>query len=150
MLLERLSLQTGRSVRELYDFAMSAGRKYRTFEIPKRSGGVRLIEQPSKSVKAVQRWLVRSLFSKYLVHRCAMGYRTNVSIYDNASAHAEFRYTIRADFKDFFWSFRSEDIESFFRRNAPEGSALSELDIVFVVGVVSRQERLGSGPIKLS
>jgi RNA-directed DNA polymerase len=145
MLVERLSLQTGRSVSQLHDFAMSAGRKYKIFEIPKRSGGTRLIEQPAKSVKAVQRWLVKSLFSRYLVHPCVKGYRAKLSIYDNASAHAQFRYTLRADFKDFFWSFRSEDVERFLRSNVIEGVVLSELDIAFVVGVVSREGRLVMG-----
>jgi hypothetical protein len=145
MLVERLSIQTGLSVSSLLDFARAAGRMYKMFEIPKRSGGTRLIEQPAKSVKAMQRWLIRSLLSKYSVHPSAIGYRASRSIRDNALPHTGFRYSLRMDFKDFFWSFRSEDVERFLRRVQLEGIVLSDIDIAFVVAVVSRQGRLVMG-----
>ena len=145
MLLERLSLQTGRSKVQLLDFGQSAGRKYKEYLVPKRSGGFRKIEQPSKSVKAVQRWLISSLFSKYPEHQAATGYKKGSSISANAGAHAKYRYTLRIDFKDFFWSFRAEDIENFLRNTQALGLQLSNDDIKFVVGAVCRQGRLVMG-----
>jgi RNA-directed DNA polymerase len=116
MLVERIAHQTGWSVNRLMDFSRSAGRKYKVFEIPKRSGGKRVIEQPSKSVKAIQRWLSRSLFSKYQIHPAAHAYRKDVSVRDNALVHSKYNYTLRVDFKDFFWSFLSDDVSQFFSK----------------------------------
>lgn len=145
MLVERLSQQTGKSVPDLLSFASSASLRYKVFEIDKRSGGKRKIEQPSKAVKSLQRWLVHTLFSKYNIHPSAIGYRKNMSILDNALPHASFRYTVRLDFNDFFWSFRKENIESFLRKNSIEGMSLSENDILFASNVVSRNGRLAMG-----
>lgn len=107
MLLERLSIQTRRSQQQLVDFAFSAGRKYKVYDIPKRSGGFRTIEQPSRSVKLLQKLLVNTLFDRYPIHPSATAYISGKSIRDNASIHASFSFTIRMDFSDIFLEFQS-------------------------------------------
>ncbi len=116
MLLERLSRQTGWSIERLLAFSASAGRRYKTFEVPKRSGGTRLIEQPARPVKAVQRWVVKALFEKYPIHRSAFGYRKQLSVRNNAIAHSGFAYTLRLDFTDFFGRFTHKISKDFCRR----------------------------------
>lgn len=145
MLLDRLSLQTRRSRQELLDFAFSAGLRYKEYPIDKRSGGKRIIEQPARSVKALQRWLEKVLFKSYPVHASAMGYRTGVSIRDNGMAHSSFAYSVRLDFKDFFWSFKQNDVEKFFREKSVVAGGLSSDDVSFIAALVTRNDRLAMG-----
>ena len=145
MLVEKLSLQTGKSIRELLDFSRSAGRRYKTYPVEKRTGGYRLIEQPARPVKTLQRWLTRAVFSRYMIHPSSMGYREGVSIADNARLHAPFKYTLRIDFEKFFWSFTCADVVVFLNDHKIAGLDLSDVDIEFISGIVTTQGRLAMG-----
>ena len=145
MLLERLAFQTKKTPEQLLAFSRTAGRLYKTFEIEKRNGGARTIEQPSRSLKALQRWLERALFRHYPVHHASMGYRPGISIRDNALIHAPYAYTLRMDFKDFFWSFTKDDIVSFFQQGKPANFDITADDIEFLAGIVVRGGRLVMG-----
>ena len=79
------------------------------FTIPKRSGGNRVIYHPSKKLKMIQYWLMRTAFSRMLVHEAAMAYREGTSILQNAHAHAGSRFFLKMDFTDFFPSIRFGD-----------------------------------------
>src|SRR6266403_3239765 len=60
---------------------------YRSFSIPKRSGGIRAIQAPYPSALCVQRWILKSILSKFLVTECAHGFVRGRSILTNAAAH---------------------------------------------------------------
>ncbi len=96
----------------LINEAISGARvRVKKFEIPKRSGGSRVIYHPSKKLKVIQYWLMHSVFCKMPLSDAAMAYREGISILHNAKAHSLNRYFLRMDFKDFFPSIRFEDIE---------------------------------------
>lgn len=81
---------------------------YKWYTIPKRNGSKRLIAQPAREVKALQRALVDHL--KHLpIHSAATAYRPGLSIRDNALAHAAAGPIKKYDFSDFFPSIRSTD-----------------------------------------
>lgn len=75
---------------------------YREFSIPKKSGGVRQIEAPSKRLKEIQRWIKDEIVDKFVVSEYATGFRKNMSIVDNARKHVGKELVINMDIKDFF------------------------------------------------
>jgi RNA-directed DNA polymerase len=128
--------------------ARSANYRYKQFTIKKADGkSDRPIEQPSKSLKLLQRWLVRRVFDLLPTHSCAFGYVKGRSIVTNAAVHQKGRYISRLDFEDFFPSLKSADIESLLRRKqiTVGGSILGEEDIQLVCQLVCRFGRLTIG-----
>ena len=53
---------------------------YREFSIPKKSGGVRQIEAPSKRLKEIQRWIKDEIVDKFVVSEYATGFRKNIML----------------------------------------------------------------------
>jgi RNA-directed DNA polymerase len=112
-LLRLLSTETGLSVNDLTRVIVTAPRRYKVFEIPKRTGGTREIAQPAREVKLLQRVLTEHYLTNLPVHEAARAYRKGLSIFDNAEPHAGGSPILKMDFKDFFPSIRSTDWESY-------------------------------------
>ena len=55
--------------------ARGASHAYKTYTIPKRGGGDRKIEHPSKQLKAMQRWYLAYVMPSFPIHAAAMAYR---------------------------------------------------------------------------
>lgn len=97
--------------REILNLVETAPRRYKVYLIPKRSPGkFRTIAHPSKELKLVQRWMVKNVLTGLPVHRAAMAYQPGTSILKNAQSHAEQRYLLKLDIKDFFPSIKPEDL----------------------------------------
>lgn len=75
---------------------------YRSFEIPKKSGGVRTISAPTKMLKSLLTYTNRILSAFYEAPECAMGFVPSKSIVDNAEKHIGKHYVFNTDLKDFF------------------------------------------------
>lgn len=99
---------------------------YKSYLIKKKNGGYRKISQPAKETKAVQYWLIDSIFSHFPVHPSATAYEKGMSIKENASHHVENSYFLKLDFKNFFPSILKDDIETFLRKSKIK---LNEKDI---------------------
>jgi len=97
---ERLNI----SETQCREFLTGASRKYKSYLIPKRSGGYRRIAQPSKELKSYQRAFL-SLYD-FPVHNNAMGYVRGRGIRDNALMHASNPYLFKTDIANFFNSIR--------------------------------------------
>ncbi|MFZ4603672.1 MAG: reverse transcriptase domain-containing protein [Caulobacterales bacterium] len=76
--------------------------RYRQFEIPKRSGGMREINAPIGLVRDFQEALAPLLLAAYRAHPGAHGFIPARSILTNAKAHAGQRLVFNVDLKDFF------------------------------------------------
>lgn len=99
---------------EAWELIRSAPKRYKIHYIEKRNGrGKRLIAQPTAELKVVQRWVVANYISKLPVHEAASAYRANKNIGDHARLHANNKYLLKIDFKDFFPSIKAKD----FRRH---------------------------------
>lgn len=80
---------------------------YKTFEIPKRNGGIRQIEEPYPSLKEIQSWIL-----VYILYPAAKKFVSNVSkafipgrsIKDCAKFHKNKKIVIALDIHDFFGS----------------------------------------------
>ena len=146
MLLETLAKQSGVDQAKLRRIANTASRRYKVYKIPKRTRGERTIEHPSRELKAIQRWIVKSVFEKFPIHVCATAYKKGASIRANADRHLHSNYTTRYDFLGFFPSFRQDRLRLFLNTQAEKfGLRLSEQDIDFVGKLVCRNGRLTIG-----
>lgn len=75
---------------------------YRTFKVPKKSGGYRNISAPHICLKNVQESLAQYIDKKYEFLDCQYGFIKNRSIVDNAVLHKKAKYILNIDLKNFF------------------------------------------------
>lgn len=136
---------SGLSQADLMKIVETAPRRYKVFEIPKRSGGTREIAQPAREVKLLQRILMDVLLCNLPVHRAAFAYRTGKSILDNANVHRGAGPILKMDFEEFFPSFRSEDWEAFCDGN----NILSAADTYITSRILFRRKK-GEQVLRLS
>jgi RNA-directed DNA polymerase len=87
---------------ELISLTQSQEWHYRTFTIPKRSGGRRPITVPSALLLHTQRWIRLNILDQVAVHEAAQGYVPGRSHLANAKAHLEGREILTVDIESFF------------------------------------------------
>lgn len=105
------------SQHELMKLIRSAPRRYKVYEIPKRTPGrFRVIAQPAKEVKVLQYWVMEQFLKQFSVHRAATGYRQGQGIADNVRPHLDGRFLLKLDFKDFFPSLKARDFRAFIQK----------------------------------
>ncbi|UCS94971.1 reverse transcriptase family protein [Echinicola marina] len=80
-------------------------KRYKTFNIKKKSGADRTINAPVKGLKAILRSFNFVLQCLYKPHENAIGFVLDKSIVDNAQKHVGHHYVLNLDLKDFFHSF---------------------------------------------
>ena len=98
---------------------------YKTFEIPKKNGGVRTICAPTGDLKQIQKALYSALLSYQQLIRKDKNIKTNIShgfekekdIISNGEIHRNKRVIINIDLKDFFDSFHFGRVCGFFEKN---------------------------------
>lgn len=77
-------------------------RYYRTFRIPKRTGGSREIKAPRRFIKLLQRWIAGNILEHVELPDCVMGFRRGRSIFGNGRLHVAGRNLMVVDIEDFF------------------------------------------------
>lgn len=87
---------------QLRSFCLNAPKKYKVYTIPKRSMGKRIIAQPTKTLKEIQREALNILLPVLDVHFSAYAYKKRTGIKDNAFEHKENIYLLKMDFQNFF------------------------------------------------
>jgi retron-type reverse transcriptase len=75
---------------------------YSRFEIPKRSGGKRLISSPKPKMRQAQNWIQEKVLSGLQPSEFASAFRPDLSIVDNAKKHCDKKVIVKLDLKDFF------------------------------------------------
>lgn len=112
-LLQSLSIELGLGQYDLLRIILTAPLRYKVFQIPKRHGGMRTIAQPSKELKAIQRFILERTLSKLPVHRAAAAYVEGRNIGENAHVHVRSRVILKLDFQNFFPSITVRDWERY-------------------------------------
>ena len=87
----------------------SAPTRYKDFRVKKRNGDYRVVSQPAREVKALQRAILEIVIDNLPVHPAATAYRTGQSILQNALPHAGHGPILKMDFRDYFPSIRRRD-----------------------------------------
>ena len=129
----------------IHSVARTASYEYKTYTIPKRTGGVRIIHHPSRRLKALQRWLLTNIIERLPTHDAAMGYRIGRSTMDNARRHTGSNYLLRLDFSNFFESITSADVRAYIADRSHLFSGWLTGDIEFFCNIVCRNDALTIG-----
>jgi hypothetical protein len=146
MLIELLSRTSNIPEAKLLSLSSTASRRYKVYTIPKRTGGERLIEHPSRELKAIQRWIVQALIARFPLHASATAYRKGTGIRVNAERHRQTKFTNRYDFSSFFPSFSQARVMQYVAMQSKAiGIELSERDLEFVGNIVCRNGKLTIG-----
>jgi hypothetical protein len=99
---EHLGRLLGRTDRFIATAVASPDHFYRTFKIPKRSGGQREIKAPYKSLLECQRWIHNEILCKLATHSAAIGYIRGKSILNYVTPHSNFEKIYITDLENFF------------------------------------------------
>lgn len=147
MILEKIAFETGVSSEVLAQVIRTASHRYKSYLIKKKSGGTRVISQPTPQVKYLQRWIVRNVIGLLPVHSAVTSYRDNMGIATNALMHAKQKYLLRIDLKDFFPSITAQDVDQLLRNRNDVLSTLSldDFDRYLIVSLVCRYGSLTIG-----
>jgi hypothetical protein len=78
------------------------GCPYVAFEVPKASGGVRVLHAPRAALKKLQRRVLRDLLASLDLHPAAHGFVPGRSTVTNARPHVGARVVVKMDLVDFF------------------------------------------------
>jgi len=89
---------------------------WRTFYLPKKSGGSRLIRAPRTFLKTVQNYILETILSKYSDHEAAYGFTKGKGAYKNATQHLNQNYVWNTDIVDFFPSISADRVQNVFVR----------------------------------
>ncbi len=109
-----LSAILGVSHKLLFVMAHNPKKYYRTFQIPKRSGGDRLISTPRVFLKVVQRWILLNILYRRGLPDYVTGFVPGRGILANAQFHVGRRYLLRIDLQDFFPSVGYDKVKRVF------------------------------------
>jgi len=115
-LASKLSLWSGLQVADVEHLMRTAPRRYKVFRIPKRNGGDRVVAQPSRELKMLQRLVVERIINDLPVHDAVHGYVAGRGIKSNAAQHADSNFILKMDFSDFFPSIRPGDFGRHLKR----------------------------------
>ncbi len=100
----------------LYKLTNAPHHYYRTFTIPKKSGGTRLIEAPTPLLKRIQLQILEQFLDPYPVSRFAKAYKKGNSLKDMARFHVNQHLVLRIDLEDFFGNLKEASVFRFFRQ----------------------------------
>ncbi len=113
--LQELSTEIHLSISALYKLSKYSSYYYKTYTIPKKSGGSRTIAQPAYELKSVQSWILRNILEGLKVSSSCKGFEKNMNIRNNAEPHVGANIVINLDIENFFPSIRASWVYNIFR-----------------------------------
>jgi RNA-directed DNA polymerase len=145
-LISHLSALSGLLERDVRLIMRTAPRRYKTYKIKKRNGGDRVISQPAKEVKLLQRLFETEYLSNLPVHPAAMAYEKGTSIRENADRHSPNGPILKLDFSNFFPSIRAKD----WLQYADQHALLEDLEDRELAGRLLFQQPKGASVLRLA
>lgn len=97
-----LALLLGLDSSQLAKISVDNKSSYRQFNLPKRSGGHRVIAVPYPRLAKAQSWVMKNILANISVNDHAHGYVRNRSILTNANVHFGAKELLKIDIEDFF------------------------------------------------
>ena len=98
--------------KETFRFVFACDSMYRTFSLPKRTGGTRQIDAPMPELSWAQYRITREILNKLPISQYATAYHKGARLTQNASPHTGRRYLLKIDLSDFFHNIRMTDVHS--------------------------------------
>jgi hypothetical protein len=102
--IEDLSALTRISQSAIFQLSVHADKHYKTYTVPKKSGGLRTISQPSRRLKGMQSWLLVNVLNKLTTSSACKGFQIGESTYHNAQVHKGASSILTVDIESFFHS----------------------------------------------
>ena len=99
---------------------------YRSFQVAKRNGSNRRIDEPLPSLKEIQHWILHNILQKLPVHSHAKAYKPSVRLKEHLRFHINQPMIMNVDIANFFPSIKEPSVESIFR-NAGYSRQLANL-----------------------
>lgn len=112
---EAISVAFGISTKLIGAMATRQHPYYRQFQIPKRSGGQRIILAPKRFLKVVQRFILGAILERAEFPDYVMGFVPERGIITNCAPHVGAKYLLNVDLENFFPSIHIGMIENIFR-----------------------------------
>lgn len=103
---------------------------YVRFEVPKKSGGTRILQAPHRDLAAAQNWIFREILGKLPVHPAAQGFVVGRSTLTNAQPHVGKDVVVNLDLKDFFPSIHFPRVRALFERMGYSGAVATILALL--------------------
>lgn len=133
-LIKKIATDFGLSEATIHRLTATAPRRYKVYEIKKQSGtGTRVIAQPAREIKTIQRYLVENALNQLPVHDAAYAYVRGKSIKENANAHSQNKYLLKMDFNNFFPSIGRDDLIHHIKKYMP--NAYDEFDLNVIASI---------------
>jgi retron-type reverse transcriptase len=124
----------GLSIKQLRWLAYHSDAATRThyvkFQVPKRSGGMRTLSAPHKTLKVAQHWILANVVGKLPVTDPAHGFVSGRGIVSNASTHVGKAVVVNLDLSDFFPSITFPRARAVFERYGYSGCVASILALL--------------------
>ena len=89
---------------------------YWHFDIKKKNGKLRHINEPLPNLKDIQKWILDNILYTQPSHKFAKAYIPNKHLKDNARFHTKQPIVITIDIENFFPSIRQESVSEIFER----------------------------------
>jgi retron-type reverse transcriptase len=100
---------------------------YVQFEVPKKSGGTRVLSAPHRDLSAAQSWVLENVLARLPVEDAAHGFVPGRSTLTNALPHAGRDVVVNLDLEGFFPSIGFARVRHLFRRVGYSGSVATLL-----------------------
>ena len=89
---------------------------YVSFDVPKKSGGMRRLSAPHQKLGNVQHWILTNILNLLPVHKNAHGFVAQHSVLTNAEPHVGAAVVINADLSNFFPTITLPRVDGMFRK----------------------------------
>ena len=89
---------------------------YISFDVPKKSGGLRRLSAPHRKLADAQHWILTNILNLLPVHVCAHGFVAQHSVLTNANPHVGASVVINADLSNFFPTITFPRVEGMLRK----------------------------------
>lgn len=103
--LSSLEKDLGFHAKQLYAVSNRLEKHYHRVQIPKKSGGVRVLSVPDEVLKAIQRKITEVLLAAMPVSRYAAAYHRGASTVKNARCHVGKTVVLKLDILHFLTAF---------------------------------------------
>jgi retron-type reverse transcriptase len=103
---------------------------YVKFQVPKKSGGVRTLAAPHKTLKAAQHWILANVVAKLPTTDAAHGFVVGRGIVTNAGPHVGKSIVVNLDLSDFFPTIAFFRVRAVYERYGYSGSVASVLALL--------------------
>ncbi|WP_447878112.1 retron St85 family RNA-directed DNA polymerase [Serratia fonticola] len=148
MLLDYLSTNLILTNEFISNIANTANERYNKFSVSKKNGGTRVVYQPQKELKLLQRILHDDFLGRIKLHPACTAYCQGASVLKNASIHKSRRFLLRLDFVDFFKSITSNDILACLNEHKGQLSGnWTDEDLGLLLKIVCYKGRLTMGSV---